>query len=356
MTRPRGGIIASTPPAWSNTSTSGVFTLREAQELRGLGTWPRGPAAPTGLAVTAGNNQLSLAWTAPTVTHGTITNYLVEATPAGATAIYVLTGSTSTSYTLTGLPNGTAYTVRVAAVNHTAGDYSNNATATPGVPTDPFFSSVALLLHMNGANGSTTFPDSSATPKTVTANGGAAISTAQSMFGGASGSFSGTNQYLTIASSALQFAASNFTIEAFVYLRSLQTGFRTFWAHRASGSVIGGAVLVHSGGALQLFVANHDASSWSISGHSTGLQVNANQWYHLALVRDGGTMRTFLDGAPGTTVSMSGAIGTSSNFSLMAGAADGAQAVDGFLDEVRITAVARYTQPFSRPTAPFPDA
>jgi hypothetical protein len=42
----------------------------------------------------------------------------------------VLTGSTSTSYTLTGLTNGTAYTVRVAAVNFTAGDYATT-TATP---------------------------------------------------------------------------------------------------------------------------------------------------------------------------------------------------------------------------------
>lgn len=52
-------------------------------------------------------------------------NYPPEYTSSGGSPQYVLTGSTSTAYTLTGLTNGTAYTVRVAAVNFTAGDYSS---------------------------------------------------------------------------------------------------------------------------------------------------------------------------------------------------------------------------------------
>jgi hypothetical protein len=55
----------------------------------------------------------------------------VEYTASGGSAQYVLTNSTSTLYTLTGLTNGTAYTVRVAAVNFTAGDYSGTDAATP---------------------------------------------------------------------------------------------------------------------------------------------------------------------------------------------------------------------------------
>lgn len=147
MTRPRGGIIARTLPAWTTTATSGVFTLREAQELRAANTWPRGPAAPTSLTATPGNAQLSLSWTAPATTHGTITNYLVEYTSAGGAMQYVLTGSASTLYTLTGLTNGTAYTVRVAAVNFTAGDYSSAETATPTAQL------AAPVLTRSGCNG-----------------------------------------------------------------------------------------------------------------------------------------------------------------------------------------------------------
>jgi len=138
--RGRGGLIAGALPTWTTTATSGVFTLREAQEMRTSAQWPRGPVAPTSLTATAGNAQLSLSWTAPATTHGTITNYLVEYTPSGGSAAYVLTGSTSASYTLTGLTNGTSYTVRVAAVNFTAGDYSGTASGTPtaaSVPGEP---------------------------------------------------------------------------------------------------------------------------------------------------------------------------------------------------------------------------
>lgn len=39
--------------------------------------------------------------------------------------------STSTSRTVTGLTNGTSYLFRVAGVNHTVGDYSGTASATP---------------------------------------------------------------------------------------------------------------------------------------------------------------------------------------------------------------------------------
>ena len=43
---------------------------------------------------------------------------------------------------------------------------------------DPDYSNVSLLLHGDGANGSTTLVDSSPSPKTVTAFGDAQISTA----------------------------------------------------------------------------------------------------------------------------------------------------------------------------------
>ena len=47
-------------------------------------------------------------------------------------------------------------------------------------------SNTKLCMHMNGTNGSTTFTDSSLSPKVISSSGNIQISTAQSKFGGAS--------------------------------------------------------------------------------------------------------------------------------------------------------------------------
>jgi hypothetical protein len=90
-------------------------------------------SAPTSLVATGGNAQIALAWTAPSYNGGSaITGYTVEYTPSGGSAQTVSTGSTSTSYTLTGLTNGTAYTVRVAGVSASGtGAYSTSVSGTP---------------------------------------------------------------------------------------------------------------------------------------------------------------------------------------------------------------------------------
>jgi hypothetical protein len=114
----------------------GAFTAASSSVTPTAGTPPN---APTSLTATAGNAQIALAWTAPSAP-GTyaITGYTVEYTPSGGSAQTVSTGSTSTSYTLTGLTNGTAYTVRVAGVSAAgAGSYtaaSSAVTPTAGTP------------------------------------------------------------------------------------------------------------------------------------------------------------------------------------------------------------------------------
>ena len=82
-------------------------------------------AAPTGLAATAGNAQVALTWTAVT----------------GATSYNVYSGTTllgsvtTTSYTHTGLTNGTAYSYTVkAVVNAVPSPASTAVTATPTAP------------------------------------------------------------------------------------------------------------------------------------------------------------------------------------------------------------------------------
>lgn len=91
------------------------------QYLGGGGT--QIPAAPTGLTAAAGNAQVALSWTASSGA----TSYTVKrATTSGGTYTNVATGVTSTSYTNTGLTNGTTYYYVVSATS-SAGTSGNSA-------------------------------------------------------------------------------------------------------------------------------------------------------------------------------------------------------------------------------------
>ena len=90
------------------------------------------PAAPTNLTATAGNQQVSLSWTAST---GTVTGYHVKRSTTNGSGYTQIGAPTTTTFTDTGLTNGTTYYYVVTAVN-AAGESgnSNQASATPTAP------------------------------------------------------------------------------------------------------------------------------------------------------------------------------------------------------------------------------
>jgi hypothetical protein len=234
-------------------------------------------------------------------------------------------------------------------------------TGSEKTPVDPQFGSVSLLLHGDGTNGSTTIIDSSLSPKTVTANGNAQISTAQSKFGGASIAFDGTGDYLTIPSNAdFNFDTGDFTIEAWVRLNSLGT----------SNTYPGAAWIVGWGplnsnpgfdfaiGSTNLIFSLTNFASPTISV-AHGLSVNT--WYHIAGTRSGTTVRAFIDGQVLATETVSAGLSASTNptgIAISAAEPTGSilGSLNGYIDDLRITkGVARYTSNFALPTAPFPD-
>src|SRR5439155_13936581 len=73
------------------------------------------PGAPTAVTAKAGNASATVSWTAPLSDGGSaITSYTVTSSPAGAS---LTVAAPATSATLTGLTNGTAYTLTVVATN-----------------------------------------------------------------------------------------------------------------------------------------------------------------------------------------------------------------------------------------------
>jgi subtilisin family serine protease/fibronectin type 3 domain-containing protein len=93
------------------------------------------PGAPTGVTATPGNGQVALSWLAPADGGSPITGYTATAAPGGATC-----STAGLGCTVSGLSNGTTYSLTVRATNAVGqGPASSPASATPatvpGAPT-----------------------------------------------------------------------------------------------------------------------------------------------------------------------------------------------------------------------------
>jgi len=131
------------------------------------------PPAPTGVTGTFGNAQVSLTWTAPTgvLAQTPITDYTVQysSNSGSSWTTFSRSASTTTSATVTGLTNGTAYTFQVATVSGIGtGSYS---TASSSVTPNNFTATAVLLT----SGTSYTVPSGATTMKAwaVGAGGGA---------------------------------------------------------------------------------------------------------------------------------------------------------------------------------------
>jgi hypothetical protein len=219
---------------------------------------------------------------------------------------------------------------------------------------DPFRSSVSLLLHMDGSNGSTVFTDSSSNARTITANGNAQISTAQSKFGGASGYFDGNGDYLSATqNAAYAFGTGDFTVEAWIYPTSFAATYQTIAATRGlAGVSTGWSWSLVSNGSLILYT-----NGFAYTGTVTGA-VTLNAWSHIAMVRSSGNFQVYVNG----TANRSSSVALTNDFTLqtfwagiIGGDASG-EPFNGYIDELRITKAARYNRNFTPSTTPFPDS
>lgn len=168
-------------------------------------------------------------------------------------------------------------------------------------------SSLVLLNNHQGANNSTTFTDASPVGRTLTANAGAKISTAEFIFGSSSAVFDGVGDYVGV-SSAIAIADSA--------VWSLGMWFRPDEATSTNPSFDHMQLLVNSGGNADVIAAFYYSAAlagrslFGAPDSSTLLQegvtdLSANTWYYLLLKNDptGNVFEWWIGASGGSLVS-----------------------------------------------------
>jgi hypothetical protein len=220
---------------------------------------------------------------------------------------------------------------------------------------------VSLLLHGNGTNGSTTITDNSPSPRSVTAFGNAQISTAVAdPFGNSTSgvlAFDGSGDYVTSPNNtALNLAGSNFTIEGWFYALSFSGSpalLNKDWLPGSTYPQYG--VFLGSDGKLVGLIGN--GASFYEQSVNSNMAAPLNTWVHFAFVSSGTQMYLFQDGSLVASGTRTGSIGTGSAALCIGSVGVGAgRFFNGYIDELRITKVARYTATFPPPTGPYPNA
>jgi hypothetical protein len=211
-----------------------------------------------------------------------------------------------------------------------------------------------LLLHCDGTNGSTTFTDSSQIGRTVTANGNAQVSTAQSKFGGASALFDGTGDYLSIADSADLELSGDFTIDWW-FRTTTVTAITADLISKRNASSIAPFIAIQQDANLT-FYASSDGTNFDIAAARTlSGTILANTWYHFAVVRSGTSFFTFQDGVQKDTWTSS-ATPHNNTFAWCIGGDGNNNALyaNGYVDEVRFSYdIARWVAGFTPPSGPY---
>jgi hypothetical protein len=242
-----------------------------------------------------------------------------------------------------------------------------DASVTPLIPragyVDPFWSSVALLMSMDGTNGSTTFTDKSINNHVFLAYNGAQISTAQSRFGGSSVFIDGVDDLLAIPNNISGSTAptlisdwwtSSYTFECWVRPTAFLSTTSTLLYARPVGGNFYWSFGPVTNGALKMQWTNSGQTFMGQTLQSANSVISLNTWQHVAMTYDAATatLRLFANGTlVATRVGLSGTPVTAGPVWI----GFGSNGFSGHADEIRITRdVARYTSSFTPPTKEFP--
>lgn len=215
------------------------------------------------------------------------------------------------------------------------------------VSKDASFANVRALLHFDGVDGSTTFTDVKL--NTWRFVGSAQLDTAFTKFGPSSCLFTNTDSAIFADSANFAFGTGDFTVEFYGRLPAT-TGINCnlfyFSATSDAGTPQGGLFANTSGNLIY----------WNGANLITGSSIVGTTFRHIAVSRNSGTVRLYLDG-----VLQGSATADATNYTgqfVKAGRFSTGNYVPPFhMDDLRITqGVGRYLIPFTPPVRAFSDS
>jgi len=201
-----------------------------------------------------------------------------------------------------------------------------------------------LLLHFDGSNDSTTFTDSSSSSHSPTAGGSAHLDTAIKKIGTASLQLDGSGDYIDVpASSDFAYSTGDWTIETWAYFTSGSIGPRKVIVFNGTHDQAN-EIWIHTNSSVDYLgyeIRNSSNTRWSPTATTPAFV--ADTWYHIAVTRDGSTLRHYIDGvqAEAHGTSLTGSFGHGSS-TFRIGKRNDNESIEGYLDEFRVSDTCRY--------------
>jgi hypothetical protein len=267
-------------------------------------------------------NGIRTASSAQSVNNGSANSLYIGAYAGGAA---YLTGYVSNARVVKGTAvyTGTTYTVPTAPVTAVSG--------------------TSLLANMTNAG----IPDIAMMNNLETV-GSAQVSTSVKKYGTGSLSFNGTTDYLTEPySPVMNFGTGNFTVEGWIYLNSLSNSYYTMAGTWTSGSSDEWLIQISNANTIR-FLTSAGTSFYSAT-------ITTGTWYHIAGVRNNGTITLYVNGTSVGSYSNTNSIGSASKTLYIGVQQTPIWYLNGYIDDFRITnGLARYTANFTPPTSALP--
>ena len=216
-----------------------------------------------------------------------------------------------------------------------------------------------ILLHLDGADQSTTITNDGSDGDSFTAFGTAELDTAQKEFGSASLLLDGNSDYVEATGvAALPSSGTGWCIDGRFRFNVLNQDMTLFDYNNGVATQVGVSLRWFTASQkLELRLSSNGTTSDIFDGLLTKASWNADQWYHIVLVRDNsaGSYFAYVDGTEEVEVS-SGSQITSSVDEFRVGLKNGGSRYwNGWIDEINVEDDVRYPggTSFTPPTAAY---